>query len=216
MNDTPTLMMNVRALALPLVLLFASVAEAQPLPVIPEPEIEPAPAWSAAIDVFAGFGVLAPSSELESHSTVGGLTRLRFRNIMIGGFAEYSDYPSARAVHVGGALGGYLPYRYFVDFEGWAGFGLRRYSDDDIRYGAGGYEFSTPALSLRVGISDRAGDVLGGRIGAQLAFSQDLSSAEIPWEIAPSDQNPEGHSGIKDVGGTTIQMLFVLGLDVAP
>lgn len=209
--------MKAPTLALALVLLaYVGAAKAQPLPVLPEPEIEPAPPWSAAIDAYAGFGVLVPASELESHSTFGGLTRLRYRNFLLGAFAEYTDFATSRATHIGGALGGYLPFRYFVDFEGWAGLGIRKYSDDDLRYGAGGYRFSTPTVSLRVGISDRAGDVIGGRIGAQLALSQDLSSTQAPWEIAPSDQNPEGHTGVKELGGTSIQMLFVLGLDVAP
>lgn len=204
------------AVFLVLAAIHASPALAEPLPVLPDPEIEPAPAWSAAIDGYAGFGLLVPEGDLESHSLLGGLTRLRYRNVTLGGFAEYGSFAAGRVFHVGGAVGAYLPFRHFVDLEGSLGLGLRRYSDDDTRYGAGGYEFSAPALSLRMGISDRAGGVLGGRIGAQVAFSQDLDTAEVPWEVPPSDQNPEGTSGIRFVGGTSVLMLVVVGLDVAP
>lgn len=191
-------------------------AGAQELIGVPEPELAPAPPWSAAIDGYAGFGVLIPKSDPESFSLAGGLTRLRYRNFMLGGLAEYSSFATSRSLHVGGALGGYLPFRNFVDLEGWFGVGIRRYLDDDVRYGAGGYKFSTPALSFRIGVSDRAGGVLGGRIGAQLGVTHDLDKDSIPWEIAPNDQNPEGHSGVREVGGTSVVMLFVVGLDVAP
>lgn len=211
--------MKTLTLVAPLALVLAvysSSVQAQELLGVPEPELEPAPVWSAAIDGYAGFGVLVPKSDLESHALAGGLTRLRYRNYMLGGFAEYASFAAAHSLHVGGAIGGYLPFLNFADLEGWLGFGIRKYSDDDTRYGAGGYEFSSPALSLRFGISDRAGGVLGGRLGAQLGVTHDFSTDSVPWAIGPSEQHPEGLVGVKEVGGTSIVMLFVIGLDVAP
>lgn len=184
--------------------------------VIPDPELEAAPPWSAAIDAYGGFGVLGTASGLQSHALGGTLMRMRYRNFQLGGFVEAASFASSRATHVGGTVGVFLPYRYFVDLEGWVGLGMRKYVDDRLRFGPGGSEVKTPALSFRIGISDRAGGIVGGRVGAQLLTSIDLKTEDVPWRLDPAVARDQPLSGDESVGGTSVVLLFVLGLDVAP
>ena len=193
---------------------WPGAATAQPL--IPTPAPVPPPVWSAALDAYGGYGLLFTSDQIESHALGGGLTRLRYRYLQLGAFAEVAGYVTSRTTHLGGVAGVYVPYRNFADVEGWLGFGVRRYVDNDRSFGPGGFEVSTPALSLRLGVSDRAGGVLGGRLGGQLLATFDLDREDVPWRIEPDERNPEGASGTRHVGGTSIVMLLVAGFDVAP
>jgi hypothetical protein len=193
---------------------WPGAASSQPL--LPTPAPVPPPDWSAALDAYGGYGLLFTSDRIESHALGGGMTRLRYRHLQLGAYAELAGYVSSRVTHLGGVAGVYVPYRNFADIEGWVGFGMRRYVDDDRSFGPGGFEVSTPALSLRLGVSDRAGDVLGVRLGGQLLATFDLDPENVAWRIEPSESNPEGASGTRHVGGTSIVMLLVAGFDVAP
>jgi hypothetical protein len=188
--------------------------------VVAEPELAKPLAWSASLDAEAGLGLVLTSDTEESHSLVGGLTRLRLNYWEIGALAEYASFGAAagdsRAVHVAGLLGAFLPFHNWADIEGALGVGYRSYVNTSTIYGPAGYEQDTPTLDVRIGVSDRMGDVMGGRLGAQLFASFDLSPSDVPWQILSRDRRTVDRSGSRRVGGVALGMLMTIGFDVGP
>jgi hypothetical protein len=195
------------------------IAQAQ-TEVVAEPELATPLPWSASLDAEAGLGLVLTSETEESHSLVGGLTRLRVGYWQIGALAEYASFGASagdsRAVHVAGLLGAFLPFYNWADIEATLGLGYRSYVNTSTIYGPGGYQKAMPTLDVRAGVSDRMGDVMGGRLGAQLFASIDLSPSDVPWTILSKDQRTVDRTGSRRVGGVALGMLMTIGFDVGP
>jgi hypothetical protein len=86
-----------------------------------------------------------------------------------------------------------------------------------VRFGPNGYELGGPTLNFRVGVYDRAGSgLLGGRIGAQIVSSYDLSQHDRPWQLISVDEDGDVTTtrGVSHVGGLTIGLALSVGLDL--
>lgn len=188
--------------------------------VVYDPELAKPVPWAASLDAEAGLGLVLTSDTEESHSLVGGLTRLRIGYWEVGALAEYASFGASagdsRSVHVAGLVGAFLPFHNWADIEGALGLGYRSYVNTSSIYGPGGYDKNTATLDVRIGVSDRMGDVLGGRLGAQIFASFDLSPTDVPWQIWSIDQSGVDRSGSRRVGGVALGMLMTVGFDVGP
>jgi len=179
---------------------------------------EKKPGWAVELAARGGIGALAVSDARGAFAFGGGLLRARYRHYQLGGFFMKSDDSDAGGgfSHFGGFAGAWLPFHNWVDFEVAAAFGSRRYEDTDPRYGNGGYSLAMPALSLILGVSDRArSGNFGGRVGGQLEVTGDLGQKDRPWsffqETAPGQVTET--KGVTHVGGVSIALVFSIALD---
>lgn len=191
-------------------------------------ELDPTRRWSVLVEGFGGLGVLKTKDGTESHSLAGGMGRFRIWYFQAGGYAEVTDRENYDTRAFGGVVGAYFPFRTrhlgpqgllgkWVDLDAVLGFGVRTYTSDDPRYGAGGFEESTPVGSLRLGVSDRSGTgTLAARFGAHLLASLDFAPKTRSWEVSyASDGEPgDSFSGRTRIGGYSFGMALSLGLDI--
>jgi len=188
-------------------------------PLLPEISFEEKPGWGVELDARGGLGVLAGSDARGAFAFGGGLLRGHYSYYELGLFYDHADSQATGGTfsHAGAVLGAWLPYHNWVDFEIAGAVGLRRYSDSDPRYGGGaGYVFNAPTLSLVLGVSDRArsGNV-GGRVGGQLVFSEDIAQKTEPWLLQEMSDTGDvvNTSGNTHVGGFSASLVLVIGLD---
>jgi hypothetical protein len=191
-------------------------------------ELDPTRRWSVLVEGFGGLGVLKTSEGTEAHSLAGGMARFRIWYIQAGGYVELTDRDTYDTRALGGVLGAYFPFRSrylgakgllgkWVDLDAVIGMGVRTYTSRDVRYGAGGFEESTPVGSLRLGVSDRSGSgTLGARLGAHLLASVDFAPKTRSWEVNYESEDGGGESfrGTTPVGGYSFGMALSLGLDI--
>ena len=191
-------------------------------------ELDPTRRWSVLVEGFGGLGVLKTKDGTEAHSFGGGMGRFRIWYFQAGGYAEVTDRENYDSRAFGGVVGAYFPFRTrhlgpagllgkWVDLDAVLGFGVRTYTSRDARYGAGGYEESTPVGSLRLGVSDRSGSgTLAARFGAHLLASLDFAPKTRTWQVSYASEDGEGDafSGRTRIGGYSIGMALSLGLDV--
>lgn len=193
-----------------LVLVCSEHAKAAPDSPLAEP-----PTWSMALMSYAGIG-LRSTDEAESHSVGGGLLRGQYSHFVLGGFFDVGESSANRHQRYGGLIGGYLPIRRWLDVELSLGISRRVYINEDNRFGPGGYEVHSPNLELRISLTDRAGGLLGGRIGAFLLLDTDLDAQNRDWSYQGVDSTSPPVTGTKQVGGTAFALLFTVGFDVTP
>jgi hypothetical protein len=210
-----------RGVAVSAVALCPGLAQGQEQEITPPaPELAKPEAWSSVIDGFVGLGLNMTSEADESHGIVGGSTRFRIGYFELGALAEYADFGADsgdnHATQVAGLVGAFLPFNYWADIEAALGIGRRSYVNTNPIYGVGGYRRQPATLDLRLGVSDRMGTVLGGRLGAQLFASFDLDRWDVPFRIEPTRENEEVQTGTRRVGGVSIGMLMTVGFDVGP
>jgi hypothetical protein len=165
-----------------------------------------------------GIGVLAGSDARGAFAFGGGLLRGHYGYFDFGLFYDHADSQSNGGTfsHAGAVLGAWLPYHNWVDFEIAAALGVRHYTDSDPRYGVSGYTLDAPALSLVLGVSDRAhSSNLGGRVGGQLVLTQDLKEKDEPWLLEEMGDSGElvTTRGITHAGGFSASLVLVIGLD---
>lgn len=114
-------------------------------------------------------------------------------------------------------MGVWLPYSHWVDVEGTLGLSSRTYANPDAIYGAGGFEHSSTALTLRLGASDRTTSrLLGMRVGAALVGGIDLQRQSQPWRrqfLLPGGQIGET-AGATDIGGVSVGLIVAAGFEV--
>lgn len=191
-------------------------------------ELDPTRRWSVLVEGFGGLGVLKTKDGTEAHSFGGGMGRFRIWYFQAGGYAEVTDRENYDSRAFGGVVGAYFPFRTrhlgpsgllgkWVDLDAVLGFGVRTYTSRDARYGAGGFEESTPVGSLRLGVSDRSGSgTLAARFGAHLLASLDFAPQTRSWQVSYESESGEGDefSGRTHIGGYSIGMALSLGLDV--
>jgi hypothetical protein len=191
-------------------------------------ELDPTRRWSALVEAFGGLGVLKTSAGTEAHSLGGGMARFRIWYVQAGGYMELTGRDDYDTRAIGGVVGAYFPFRSrhlgpqgllgkWVDLDAVIGVGVRTYTSRDVRYGAGGFEESTPVGSLRLGVSDRSGSgTLAARFGAHLLASVDFAPKTRAWEVSyESDDGPgDRFSGTTRVGGYSFGMALSLGLDI--
>jgi hypothetical protein len=186
----------------------------------PDPELAQPERWSSVIDGFVGLGLNMTSEADESHGIVGGSTRFRIGYFELGALAEYADFGAdagnSHATQVAGLVGAFLPFNYWADIEAALGVGRRSYVNTNPIFGTGGYKKDPATLDLRLGVSDRMGTVLGGRLGAQLFASFDLDRWNVPFRIEPTREGEQDQTGTRRVGGFSVGMLMTVGLDVGP
>jgi hypothetical protein len=185
--------------------------------------LQDSPGWGGSLGAYGGLGALFGTDTRGSHSTAGGRLRVHYSYFTAGAYYEMSDRPNNVTEttdfwNAGGFAGIWLPYYNWVDFEVALRAGLRRYTDDDERFGPSGYERGGPALGLWLGVSDRSnGGQLGGRIGAALLATYDLSQSDEDWRTETGDEDdPLVRTGTDHVGGTSVALLLELALDAQP
>lgn len=179
------------------------------------------PGWSATLSGYGALVALFGTDTRGAYSIGGGSLRGRYRYVTLGGYYEMTDNARSggqwRAL--GGMAGAWLPFDNWVDFEIAARAGAREFSDDDVRFGPGGYHTWSPTLGLSLGVSDRAGNgLVGGRMGGALVATYDLSQKEKPWRdevFAGQGQDPIIRTGRSHVGGFSLGLVLELGLDVS-
>lgn len=183
--------------------------------------VETSPGWAVGLDAFGGIAVLTTSETLIGHDFAGALARIRWRYLQAGATFEITDaIAEGRLVDdsqwraIGGFVGGFLPFRGWVDFELDGGLSSRTYMNPDTRYGPKGYKFSIPALTLRLGVSDRSSSVdrFAIRIGAQLVGAIDLKRYSADWTYVLFAKE---FTGTIHVGGVSAGLMLVVGFDVA-
>jgi hypothetical protein len=189
-----------------------------PPPTLPEIGFETQPRWAVGIDGRAGVGMLAHSDARGAFAFAGALLRGHYSYFEAGGFYDHADGSAQGGTfsHAGGFVGAWLPYRNWVDFDAALGIGVRHYADTDARYGTGGYTVNCPALSLLLGVSDRARlDDFGLRVGGQLVLTQDFGQKDKQWTFQQTNDSGEvvSTNGMTHVGGFSGSIVFTLGFD---
>lgn len=181
-----------------------------------EPVFDRSPGWSIGLDAYAGLAVLSTSDGEAAHGFVGGLSRFQLSYFQIGATLESSDGDDDRWRSIGGFVGAFIPFKHWVDFEFAAGLAARTYRNDSRRYGADGYEATSPSLTLRAGVSDRAADDLFGfRLGGHLAASIDLERHTRPWAyVVETEEISRRVTGESRVGGISIGLAVTAGFDI--
>ncbi|HMJ12182.1 MAG TPA: hypothetical protein VK524_12245, partial [Polyangiaceae bacterium] len=110
------------------------------------------------------------------------------------------------------------------DFDFGLGVARRSYRHDTPGGTLGDYRLSTPVVCARVGVSDRAFEPVGVRVGARLSLGWDMRRHQRSYtsELTRSTpgEAPEGASTVvrssRQVGGVTVVLTMTLALDVAP
>jgi len=182
------------------------------LPPMPDFYLDTSPGISMGLEAYAGLGVLSAGGPTLGHALTGGLSRLRWGNLELGASFELSDSNVIRWRQFGGFVGAYLPVVYWVDFDASVGLVERRYLGEDTNYGPGGLDVGGPALTLRVGVADRAvPGRLGLRLGAALLAAMDLQRHQAPWAYEV-DGELKG-TGVSRIGGYSVGLAICLGFD---
>ena len=177
--------------------------------------LEEPPRWSAALGAYGGLGLHFGADLPIAHDVGGARLMLTLSHAELAAYGELAELPGGYLNTFGAWGGGYLPLHNFVDLDGGVGIALRRYLD----CGAGSscafdQAFSTPAVSLRIGISDRAGGRLGVRVGAELRATFDLTRKSVHWVVPVGLEG--SISGVNHYGGSSIVLLMGVALDWVP
>ena len=194
-----------------------AVAGARPAPIVRvAPTLDTPPTWSLGLAPYAGLGLSLSKDRAESFPVGGGLFRLTLRSTVIGVYGEAAVLPDYNLTNVGGLLGATLPFRSWVDIDALLGLGMRTYENRSDSGYFGDYRISLMAASVRTGISDRTGELVGLRLGGQLVACLDINSEERRWEIEPEDGLGETRRGARRFGALTLAFVITVGLDVEP
>ena len=174
------------------------------------------PGWGLGLSAYTGLSVLRQSGGMRAHAVVGGALRIRYSYVQLGVLAERTDDAAGeRWLALGGTAGVFLPYRKWLDMTAEVGVSQRTHRDWDPRYGPEGYRVSTPALTLRVGASDRtSGSLFGARLGGELFCAIDLSHQTRAWEYGGSESVPPTR-GTTRIGGVSLGIGVTVGFDLA-
>jgi len=169
---------------------------------------------------YGGMVAYQCAGAIWGHAVAGGTLRARFGYLEIGGFYEASDrIEQGSWTAFGGFAGAYLPFDDWVDFEATLGVGSRTHREEEVRYGPNGYAWSTPALVLRLSVSDRSSESIAGvRVGLEFFAMMDLKRHAVPWRLVYERGDgipPLVYSGVTDVGGTSAGLAFTLGFDLS-
>lgn len=176
--------------------------------------LKKSPGWSLGLEAYAGIGVLADSDGTRGHELAGGQSILRISYVQMGASMEAGGVELVGWHKVGGFLGAYLPLVNWVDVDASVGLAKRTYFNGSQRYGAGGLEASTAALTFRLGFTDRLIDErFGLRLGGALLFDADLRHKSASWTYEAAGQQTS--TGTTPVGGYTVGLAATVGFDVA-
>lgn len=178
--------------------------------------LESPPGFSLGLGAYGGLALLMTRDVNRPHTVAGVLSRARYGYFELGAVIELTDAAPDEWRSVGGFVGAWLPYRSWVDFELAAGFAMRRYLNSDPRYGAAGYDVQSPAVTLRLGVSDRSSEALfGARIGAEILAAWDLQRRDAVWQYQTGpDADPVMLTGATPVSGFSIGLALSAGFDV--
>jgi hypothetical protein len=182
-------------------------------PQLVETKVDTHSGWSVGLEGYAGLGTLSNSEESKGHAMAGGVSRARFGFAEIAGSVEVSDDNGEHWRNFGGAIGGFLPFTNWVDFDASVGLASRRYASTNARYGSSGLVFKTTALTLRLGLSDRVIEgLVGPRLGAALLCEIDMKHRDVEWSYSV----PGGAiSGVSHFGGVSLGLVVTAGFDLA-
>jgi hypothetical protein len=170
--------------------------------------------WSLGLEGYAGLATLSTNEGTKGHALVGGLSRARIGFAEIGAGLELSDDAGERWRTFGGSVGAYLPFTNWVDIDATLGLALRSYVSSDGRYGPTGATARTPALTMRLGVSDRTVEgLIGPRLGAALLVGIDLKHPDVTWSYGVPGKTPV--VGVSHFGGVTAALVVSFGFDLA-
>jgi hypothetical protein len=177
--------------------------------------MEEPPRWSAALGAYGGLGLHFGADLPIAHDVGGGRLVVTLGHAELGAYGELAELPGGYLNTFGALVGGYLPMHNFVDLDGGVGIALRRYLDCGAGSSCAFNEaFSTPALSLKVGISDRAGGRFGVRVGSELRATFDLGRKSVHWTVPVGLEG--GISGVNHYGGSSLVLLMGVAFDWVP
>lgn len=181
-----------------------------------KPVFDRSPGWSIGLDAYAGLAVLSTGDGGVAHGFVGGISRFQLSYFQIGASLESSDGEDDKWRSIGGFVGAFIPFKHWVDFEFAAGLSARTYRNDSRRYGADGYEATSPSLTLRAGVSDRAvDDLFGIRLGGHLTAGIDLERHTRPWRyVVETEEVSQVVTGESEVGGISVGLAITAGFDI--
>lgn len=169
--------------------------------------------WSLALEGYAGLTTYSTSERTKGHAITGGWSRLRWQYFQFGAGVEASDYADERWRSLGGFIGAYLPFTNWVDLDVTVGLASRNYVSSDTRYGPSGASVKIPALTLRLGLSDRPLErLISPRLGAALIFGFDLKPRDVNWKFEVPGMEPI--VGTNRFGGFTAGLVMSFGLDL--
>jgi hypothetical protein len=182
------------------------------------PRLTASVGWGAGLDGVVGLAMPAESDTQSAHAFAGGLARVHWTYIEIGGAYVATDVSSDEWRSVEGFVGAWLPFHRWVDVEAAGGVARRTYSSSDTRYGPNGFSVANTALTLRVGASARTSEGwLGARAGGAIVAALDVGRENLRWSYElGSVENPRVIEGRSPIGGFTLALQLSLGLDVSP
>jgi hypothetical protein len=182
-------------------------------PELAEIQLDTKSGWSVGLEGYAGLTTLSANGGTKGHALAGGITRGRFGHVELGADLELSDNAGERWRTLGGFAGAYLPFTNWVDIDATIGLALRTYVSTDRSYGPIGTSVSVPALTMRLGVSDRVIEgLVGPRLGAALLFGFDLKHKDIDWAYTIPGQ--ARYTGTSHFGGITAGLVMTFGFDV--
>lgn len=199
--------------------LAAEDPEEDQVPPIPigdsSPRLDDASGFGLGLEAYGGLALLM-SDKANSHAMVGAVSRVRFGFVQLGAVLELSDNSEGRWRSVGAFAGAYLPFRNWVDFDAALGFALRHHINPDERYGSGGYDVNFPAITFRLGFSDRTSEEpLAARFGGGIVAAFDIGRKDVNWRYENvGDAGAMVVEGTSTVGGTSLGLIFTAGFDV--
>jgi hypothetical protein len=155
---------------------------------------------------------------------VGGLLRIRYQYVQIGGSIETTDHGQSDLLETEeawrtyqGFAGVVLPFERWIDVDASIGYAVRRFSNPDPIYGPSGLDVGGPAIAWRFGISDRFGERrFGARLGAALVSTIDLQSISAPYErrYLLVGGGIGATRGTTDLGGVSLALVVSGGLEL--
>jgi hypothetical protein len=181
--------------------------------------------FGLGLEGYAGIAGQFTSEADRAHGLLGVLLRARLHYFQIGGTFEVTDSGRSaslgenRIEHwraIGGFVGGFFPFRDWVDFDGAIGVSQRAYINDDPIYGPGGFTKGLTELTLRFGVSDRMSHKLfAARLGAALALGFDLGRQNAGWqrEYLTATGDTARTTGSTSLGGVSVGLVVGAGLE---
>jgi hypothetical protein len=191
------------------------------------------PLWAVGLEGYGGLLLQLTSADAHvqasanrAHGFGGGQLRGRYRFFQGGFFLETTDSGEASRMleptqehfrTFGAFAGAWLPFEHWVDVDASLGIGSRLYRNPSPLYGPDGLSVNSPAITFRLGVSDRSSEsLLGARLGAAFVGSVDLDRHAVTWHrrYLRADGTPAERMGTTPIGGVAFGLMLTAGFDV--
>jgi hypothetical protein len=183
--------------------------------------------FSVGLDAYGGLSLLFKEGDDGGRAIGGGLLRLSYWYLQMGGTLETSNTGEATAlrapkqerwVAAGGFVGALVPFHHWIDLEATVGVVSRTYSNSSQIYGPDGFTVTGPSITWRFGISARSGErTLGARVGGGFWGAIDTVTHDPQWQrtFAFPGEEVKTVTGTTPVGGGTFGLYVSVGFEVS-